>query len=57
MKQVTKEKILEILNDCLIAEENFFMGQPACPSISGKDEAAIKILELFNNVNNFVNKK
>jgi hypothetical protein len=44
-----KEQILEILNDCLTAEEQTYFGDPASPIINGKSEAAEKLYQLFQN--------
>lgn len=43
----TREQIRAILDEELMAEEQTFCGQPACPSITGKDEVVERLVKLF----------
>jgi len=49
---ISKEQILEILDDTIEAENNNFAGLPSSPTIEGKNEAVERLVKLFalNNV-------
>lgn len=42
-----REQIRAILDEELMAEEQTFCGQPACPTITGKDEVVDRLVKLF----------
>lgn len=52
METTLQAQIKDILEEVLMAENRFFMGEPACPTIIGIDEAVVRITELINNIQN-----